>query len=433
MWTTRQSGLEKQRSASDHRNAYERDRTRLIHSAAFRRLQRKTQIFSAQEGDFHRTRLTHSLEVDSIARSLARNLHYQKEKMSFSLPANFSDFLPSDDLITAIALSHDIGHPPFGHGGESALNYCMQKHGGFESNGQTLRLLTKLETSYNPFGLDLTRRSLLGVLKYPVAYSVLVKKRVFPLSSHVNINHWTPPKCYLDEEQQEVDWILTPLDSADRKLFQSHIDHTTLYQSLDCSIMNVADDIAYGVHDLEDAIHLKLITQEHMDIATLTLLFSEAFPHGTALIPDAKTLLKHLFHLDVAKRKQAIGDLVNGFITAILFIVVHEDFKEPLLRHNVALPDSILRLLEHFKTVVLTHVINSPNSRITEYSGQRVIRDLFDAISSNPEQLLSIGGRENYQQASSEKAKARVICDTIASMTDESAYALHRRLYGLIG
>ena len=271
MWKKRRSGHEKQRSSADHRDPYERDRTRLIHSEAFRRLQRKTQIFGTQEGDFHRTRLTHSLEVDSIARSLVHNLRSQLLKNSELLP-----FLPTDDLITAIALSHDIGHAPFGHGGESALNYMMREQGGFESNGQTLRLLTKLEISYNPFGLDLTRRTLLGILKYPKAYSQL--SHFVSSSGHhglVKINDWAPPKCYLDEEQPEIDWILEPLHAADKKLFQSEKNGKTLYHSLDCSIMNIADDIAYGVHDLEDAIYLKLMVREKMDIYRLTDLRSE--------------------------------------------------------------------------------------------------------------------------------------------------------------
>ncbi len=458
MWTARQSGLEQQRSAADHRSPYERDRTRLIHSAAFRRLQRKTQIFGAQEGDFHRTRLTHSLEVDSIARSLVKNLQVQCQqinlanKLSAETNAVLLSLLPPDDLITAIALSHDIGHPPFGHGGESALNYMMRNHGGFESNGQTLRLLTKLETSYNPFGLDLTRRTLLGILKYPAAYSALVKSSEPPkksagnaqknlINTHipVNINHWIPPKGYLDQEQPEIDWILSPLSPEDKKLFQSYLPEAnknshkkTIYHSLDCSIMNIADDIAYGVHDLEDAIHLKLITREHMDEKTLIPLFLAAFPEGTSTVSHAEEFLDKLFHVDAAQRKQAIGDMVNGFITAVFLKVIHPDFSEPLLRYNADLPKNIYNLLEHFKTVVLEHVINSPDGRITEHGGQQVICKLFEAISSNPTQLLNLQYRKSYQNASSESTQARVICDYIASMTDEHAYRLNKRLCGFL-
>lgn len=433
MWQTRHSGLEQQRSFADHRNPYERDRTRLIHSAAFRRLQRKTQIFGTQGGDFHRTRLTHSLEVDSIAKSLVQNLRYTLQ----SSHPELVDCLPEDNLITAIALSHDIGHPPFGHGGESALNYLMRDQGGFESNGQTLRLLTKLENSYSPFGLDLTRRTLLGILKYPVAYSVLNVPPVVSDVEAVNINAWIPPKCYLDEEQANVAWIFQPLNKKDKDLFQMHIasdenarHHKALYHSLDCSIMNIADDIAYGVHDLEDAIYLKLIFEEQMEPERLKILFEEAFPQGTLVLPDAETLIKKLFNESAAERKQAIGDLVNGFITAVFFETIHSDFSEPLLRYNAALPDAMVALLEHFKTVVFNDVIGSHEGRTIEYGGQTVIRRLFEAVSSNPEQLLSLLYRENYKTAKTEQEGKRVICDYIASMTDEYAHRMHERLFG---
>ncbi len=168
MWTQRLSGQINQRSQHDHRDPYEHDRTRVIHCPAFRRLQRKTQILGMDEGDFHRTRLTHSLEVASIGASIVKHLHFEPQIQTIT------GLLPSTDLINVICLLHDIGHPPFGHGGEVALNYMMRDHGGFEGNGQTLRLLTKLETSYGAFGLDLTRRSLLGILKYPVPRSKVV-------------------------------------------------------------------------------------------------------------------------------------------------------------------------------------------------------------------------------------------------------------------
>ena len=426
MWKNRRSGHEKQRSIADHRDPYERDRTRLIHSEAFRRLQRKTQIFGTREGDFHRTRLTHSLEVDSIARSLVHNLRTQligQEKILV--------FLPTDDLITAIALSHDIGHPPFGHGGESALNYMMRGHGGFESNAQTLRLLTKLENSYNPFGLDLTRRTLLGILKYPQAYGKLSVNT--PTSSHnhlVNFNAWVPPKCYLNEEQAEVDWILEPLSSADKVLFQQTKEGRTIYHSLDCSIMNIADDIAYGVHDLEDAIHLKLMVREKMDTPQLHNFFEKAFPNGMSSSATAGELLDNLFHQNAAKRKEAIGDLVNGFITSVFLKAVQPEFKESLLHYNAELPDALANLLEYLQHVVFEHVINSHEGRIVEYGGQTVIRRLFEAAASNPKQLLSLPFRESYQKANTEHEGMRVICDYIASMTDDYAHHLNERLFG---
>lgn len=194
MLTQRRSGLNNQRGTLDHRDPYERDRTRVIHCPAFRRLQRKTQILGTDEGDFHRTRLTHSLEVDSIGRSIARNLKNNPEYAPI-----ISGLLPNDDLISVICLLHDIGHPPFGHGGEVALNYMMRDYGGFEGNAQTLRLLTKVENSYGSFGLDLTRRALLGILKYPVPRSKVAAKKQPPIHESIHktikVNEWLPPKA----------------------------------------------------------------------------------------------------------------------------------------------------------------------------------------------------------------------------------------------
>ena len=248
----------------DTRDDFERDRARIIHSAAFRRLQAKTQVLGITEGDFHRTRLTHSMEVAQIGRGIVGAL----KKAS----SGNTNSLPCFNLIEAICFSHDLGHPPFGHGGEIALNYAMREHGGFEGNGQTLRILSDLESHTIGHGLNLTRRTLLGVLKYPVSFSdVCRKKNPTPAATKAQLSaqEWKPPKCYLDTEKDLVQWILEPFSEEDRKRFVSYSGPTdekhgeTKYKSLDASIMELADDIAYGVHDLEDGIALGLITQDH--------------------------------------------------------------------------------------------------------------------------------------------------------------------------
>lgn len=149
---------------NDTRDEYEHDRSRVIHSAGFRRLQGKTQVLGISEGDFHRTRLTHSMEVAQIGRGIVQDLksRYRTE---------VTKVLPPENLIETQCLIHDFGHPPFGHAGERELNECMLEWGGFEGNGQTLRLVARLEPHTPQKGLNLTRRTLLGVLKYPVAYS----------------------------------------------------------------------------------------------------------------------------------------------------------------------------------------------------------------------------------------------------------------------
>ncbi|HVT62917.1 MAG TPA: anti-phage deoxyguanosine triphosphatase [Legionellaceae bacterium] len=429
MWTHRRSGQTHQRGHLDHRNPYERDRTRVIHCPAFRRLQRKTQILGTDEGDFHRTRLTHSLEVASIGTSIVRRLWTNQHLNTLT-----ADILPNDDLISVICLLHDIGHPPFGHGGEVALNYMMREHGGFEGNAQTLRLLAKVDTSYGEYGLDLTRRSLLGILKYPVAWSKIVAQPTLQQETHKNIriNDWVPPKAYFDTEQAEVDWILMPFSPSDKALLQTLICQPdsnqhgmTSYYGFDCSIMDIADDIAYGVHDLEDAIHLQLINREQFD--TLALRQSLSM---TPWANNESGFIDRLFASSLSIRKEAIGELVNFFITSVEIGLVQAPFEHPMLQYNVILNEVAKPLLAYCKNCIYQYVIDSQAARTFEYGGQKVVTRLFEAFSSNPENLLDTKNRLLFQKADHLSAALRVICDYIASMTDEYAYRMHERLFG---
>ena len=431
MLTNRRSGQTNQRGPQDHRDPYERDRTRVIHCPAFRRLQRKTQILGTDEGDFHRTRLTHSLEVDSIGRSIARNLRTHQPQLPL-----IASILPNDDLISVICLLHDIGHPPFGHGGEVALNYMMRHYGGFEGNGQTLRLLTKVENSYGDYGLDLTRRTLLGILKYPVPRSKVLAPEQPPIHESIHktikVNDWLPPKAYFDCEQPEIDWLLAPFTANDKMLFQSlkkepqgtHAGKAA-FQSFDCSIMNIADDIAYGVHDLEDAIHLRLINRDQLDTEELRCLIN-----NTELAKTSQQILDTLFADQLSKRKKAIGEMVNYFITSTLVLVTHEHFENHLFKYNIALKPEASALLNHLMNFIYTAVIDSQEARTFEYGGQTVVLRLFDAISSNPASLLDSKNRILFNQAENETASYRVVCDYLANMTDEYAYRMHERLFG---
>ncbi len=431
MLTQRRSGQSNQRGSQDHRDPYERDRTRVIHCPAFRRLQRKTQILGTDEGDFHRTRLTHSLEVDSIGRSIVRNLLTNDKYQAL-----ITSLLPNNDLVSVICLLHDIGHPPFGHGGEVALNYMMRDYGGFEGNAQTLRLLTKVENSYGAYGLDLTRRALLGILKYPVKHSSVAATKQPPIHESIHktikINNWLPPKAYYDCEQHEIDWLLSPFSESDRILFQSLSREPqdtkpgkSAYQDFDCSIMNAADDIAYGVHDLEDSIHLRLINHHHLDTAAFRELLG-----NTTLGKDADTLIQSLFSNDICSRKQMIGEMVNYFITSIEIVVTNELFKNPLFKYNIALTPEAEALLEYLKQCIFDNVIDSQEARTFEYGGQTVVLRLFDAINSNPASLLDNKNRILYKQAENEDEAHRVVCDYLANMTDEYAYRMHERLFG---
>lgn len=424
-WIKRQSGQEPKRTRHDHRSPFERDNTRIIHCPSFRRLQRKTQILGTDEGDFHRTRLTHSLEVASIAKSIVRNF---KNRTPIEI-------LPCDDLITSISLLHDIGHPPFGHGGEVALNFMMRDHGNFEGNGQTLRLLTKLEDSYGRFGLDLTRRTLLGILKYPINMNAAISPITPKVEADkpITLSNWLPPKAYLDTEEAVVSWILSPLTDDDRCLFQrfkkvpnENCHGESQYKSLDCSIMDIADDIAYGVHDLEDAIYLKLITKEQLDTDEFHTLYKSIESYDGML--SSHEMITMLFHSDIPTRKHAIGSLVNFFITRAEICETSDNFNEPLLKYNAILPPHARTFLDFLKALIYQYVIDSLEARTIEYGGQVVIQRLFEAMISNPLRLLNERGRQRIEE--NPELTHRVVCDYIADMTDEYAYRMHERLFG---
>jgi len=261
----------------DGRTAYERDYARVVHSAAFRRLQSKTQVLGVGDSDFYRTRLTHSMEVSQIGEGIARRFKSDAVKGTPSY-----DILPDPILIRTICLAHDLGHPPFGHGGEIALNRCMINHGGFEGNGQTLRIMTLIEPYHQTLGMNLSRRSLLGVLKYPAPLSAVANNKQYKnadasASSVFKAKPFKPPKCYLDSEIDVVNWIAKDLSDWPRISgefkFQGEAKHKkTLHRALDTSIMEIADDIAYGVHDLEDAIGLGLIDRASFTDAVVSAL-----------------------------------------------------------------------------------------------------------------------------------------------------------------
>ncbi len=413
-WQERRSGSLIQRP-ENHRDSYERDRARIIHSAAFRRLQSKTQVLGVTDGDFHRTRLTHSMEVAQIAKGIVTQL------------AGKNKFLPPVDLVEAISLAHDIGHPPFGHGGELALNTMMRYWGGFEGNGQTLRLLSKLEAHTPGFGLNLTRRSLLGVIKYPVNYSLLIKKSVEDEKS-VKVH---PPKCFHDSELDVFDWIMKPFSNNDRELFSSYIHPTefkvgkTQFHSLDTSIMELADDISYAVHDFEDGVALKLITRDVWDDVE-----SRVDPLWLNKM-GLKNVRQDIFNSEDDfnhSRKRAIGGLVHALIISAQIIEV-EGFESSILNSNVVLTQEAQVLLDVLKEITTKYIIKSQSGQTIEYKGRHLVTRLFEAISSDPEMLMPKDFVSVYKRQETESESKRVICDYIAGMSDAYAGKIYSRLF----
>lgn len=415
MWTARLSGINQPRGLNDFRDPFERDRTRVIHSAAFRRLQQKTQIYGGHVGHFHRTRMTHSLEVASIGMSLVRHLQH----LEYS--SEIKNWLPTDDLISVICLLHDMGHPPFGHGGEAALNALMCAHGGFESNAQTLRLVTQLETAYAPYGLDLCRRTLLGILKYPVSRISLGVDVSKILLQEANRSLWYPVKAYYEQDEELVQWILEGFSNADRLLFQTSHAQKAQFHSLDCSLMDIADDIAYGVHDLEDAIHLRLIQRHRFE--------SENFLNLMKDIPQFQVseLVAGLFSENPAQNKQTIGALVHYFLTSVEIETIHE-FQHPLLKYQARLKEPAERLLKFLIREVYQQIIDSPPARAQEFGGQNVLIYLYQAILHNPQHLLDHYSRQRLSNIQKEGDLERIICDALANLTDDSAIRMHAKL-----
>ncbi len=406
---------------------YQRDRARIIHSASFRSLQSKTQVLGLGESDFYRTRLTHSLEVAQIGSGICEWLrdNSQDDKVR--------QWIPSYNLIEAICLAHDMGHSPFGHGGEVALNYMMLNYvgttrGGFEANGQTLRILARLGEYSKDCGLDLTRRTALGTIKYPVFFNDAVNypADANPAESRINIDRWAPPKCLYDEERDIVDWVLEPFSDSDKARFltlDKHQDkhHRSRYKAFDTSIMELADDIAYGVHDLEDALALGLVKYE---------LWLEHVCKPIEAMPDnaVKAQLEFynsaLFSGSHKERKHGISKLVGFFISHIT-VAENTDFEHPLLRLQADMEDTAYQILQLLKEFVMREVIMRPELQTLQYKGQQVIIRLFEIFAENPRRLLP---RDVYTDFDSGGEDYRAIADFICSMTDVSAGKLYHKL-----
>lgn len=419
---------------NDARTPGDIDYGRIIHSASFRRLQGKTQILSIGDSDFYRTRLTHSLEVAQIATGLVRQLgqtHPRHEAVHH---------LPCQSMILAISSAHDLGHPPFGHGGEVALNYCMRDKGGFEGNGQTLRILTRLETFSEQDGADLTRRSLLGVLKYPASLPSLANPAIRPalkagtsVFQTLDVEACKPPKGYLKSEQDVVDWILRDLSAADRQEFiatkpgKTHAK--TIHKSLDCSLMDIADDISYGIHDFEDALAMGLVRPERLRAAVPEALWDPFLDarrsSGPASGNDRYSELVGRLFGPAGDRKKVINALVGFFINAICFSEL-EFFTEPLLRWRVSLPPAQASLLSALKDFVMADVIRSPSVQHLEFKGQQMVVAVFEALQSDPERLLPLDVQTRY---AAEGDDMRVICDHVAAMTDGHLMKTYERLF----
>lgn len=355
------------------RSPYQRDRDRIIHSTAFRRLKQKTQVFVAHEGDHHRTRLTHSLEVAQIARTMARQLG------------------ADEDLTEALALAHDLGHPPFGHAGEDELANCMRNYNGFDHNIQTFRLLTQLEARYPTFdGLNLTWETLEGVVKHngPVDKPV--------------------PLAFENYCKQHDLWLNT-------------------YAGLEAQIAAISDDIAYNNHDIDDGLRARLFRIEH--ICDDVPLVADVYKSVNKAYPTLKFNRK-LFELN----RRLIGLMVRDCLQESQVLLSRlapktaDDIRNnhgPVISFSCDMQEQITTLKAFLYDNMYRHTdINRKMSQ-----ARRMIRALFTLFLEEPD-VLPTQIRQRVEEPQTDRT-ARIICDYIAGMTDSAVMAEHRRLFNL--
>lgn len=379
-------------AAAADRTPFEVDRDRILYSAAFRRLQSKTQVFQAGEYDFYRTRLTHSLEVAHIGRAICAHLRRLGDPLA-------PDFFIDPDLVEAACLAHDIGHPPYGHAGERALHELMRPHGGFEGNAQTLRILTDLMFGGAPArrGMSPTRALMDAVMKYKRLYDPAKAPR----------NHFLyPTQC------AQLDFV----------------GGDTTAHSIECQIMDWADDTAYSLMDIVDGCAAGFI---RTDTVQRWANNHDPSPEDAAAI---EYLLKALRDDAVERRfARGIGDLIRACR------LVPRPMPNPSThRHAFDLEiDPIARKRAAlYGRLAVDLVFRTPQLQQLEFKGARILNDLFEAFAAQylredraSIRLLPPQTEAQLSAADSPGARARILCDHIAGMTDGFAIRTHRRLF----
>ena len=360
---------------SETRTCFQRDRDRIIHSAAFRRLEYKTQVFVNHEGDFFRTRLTHSLEVSQIARSMCRSLGL------------------NEDLAEALALAHDLGHPPFGHAGEDALREMMEPYGGFDHNAQSLRIVTCLERRYAQFdGLNLTWETLEGVVKHNGPLVGAGIDRALPQAI----------KEYTADHDLELD----------------------TYASAEAQVASLSDDIAYNNHDIDDGLRAGLFTID--DLKGVPLV-GPMFEEVKRTYPGLET--SRLIHEAV---RHLIGHMVNDLVNETRRRLRAADpkgpddirrFGGPMVAFSADMQENDRALKDFlFENMYRHYKLNRMTSK-----ARRLVKDLFQLLVDEPECLPTEWRRRAGAPNSVETA--RVVADYVAGMTDRYASDEYRRLF----
>jgi dGTPase len=388
------------------RSEYQRDRARVLHSAAFRRLAAKTQVHTAGSDDFLRTRLTHSLEVAQIAREMGARLGCDA------------------DVVDTAGLAHDLGHPPFGHNGEDALNDVAAACGGFEGNAQTLRVLSRLEAKVvaadgTSAGLNLTRASLDACGKYPWPRRPGTRK--FGV---------------YDDDRPVFDWLRDGAPEPDRTC-------------LEAQVMDWADDVAYSVHDVEDGIHggylrIALLRDDASERAAVCADAAEAYTHESAtdlgavldeLLEDPALVPMQDFdgsHRSLVGLKQATSVLTGRFVSAALAATWRAAGDRPLSRYDASLvvPRRTRAEVALLKGLALRYVMRRPGAEARYARQCDVLTELVAALARRGDDALDPVFAPLWRAAPDDAARLRVVIDQVASLTDPSALAWHERLGG---
>ncbi len=352
-------------SSNKYRSPFQRDRDRIIHSASFRRLKHKTQVFVNTEGDHYRTRITHSIEVAQIARSIAKYLNL------------------NEDLTETLSLAHDLGHTPFGHAGEDALNDCMNNYGGFDHNLQTIRIIMFLENKYLRFeGLNLTIETLDGLLKH--------NGPVYDL--------------------EKIDNLIGLKNLKNKVNFH-------MYPSLEAQISSISDDIAYNNHDIQDGIRAKMFSLE--DLIEINFFKDIHKSHRNKIKNKNKEIL--IYQIIRDSINLMVKDLINNTIKNLKNYKI-KSFKDVYIanRNLVEFSDKFKFIDKEIRFFLRTKMYNDKKVLIKNNEGKKIIKNLFTKINNNPSKYL------NKKQLN--ENKYRVIADFISGMTDRYAINLYNEL-----
>jgi dGTPase len=393
---------------TDYRNAFQIDRDRIIHAHAFRKLQSKTQVFLSGEYDFNRTRLTHSMEVAQIGRSICHYLRTLKGPLG-------DDFYIDGDLVEAVCLAHDLGHPPFGHSGERTLQELMGRWGGFEGNAQTLHLL--IETMYQDRagvrGIQPTRALMDGVLKYKTLHGQFKA----PPANH-----------FLYDSQKEV--LNFVFHGARMPKSLSPGEKLNHFKSVECQIMDWADDAAYSLNDIVDGVKTGFLTIDRIQA------------WADEKVDDALSLRLLDELLDAIRTERVEGIFsarIGAFITGCRLRERENFMSERTNRYRyelVVAPETERQAL-FYKTLANDIIFEGPQLQQMEHKARKVLFDLWDScwrnyVEPRPRvvRILPPSVGKLVDAAKGRKAKARRICDWLAGLTDGTIVRTYRRLFG---